>query len=151
MASTHVAIMNDVVTVLNTAPALSQAFTSAINYLPNFDQTNIATLKVFIVPTAQATESATRTKEQNRYTVDVGVAKKVGVETDGSPKATDMAGMIQLVEEIRDRLWTNRELDPTSTDSQLVEIELPVAYDADRLRVDNVFFALLRCQYEVIE
>ena len=90
-------IADAVVAELNAAPAgtFDPAFTAVRRVLPEFDLSELAELKVTVVPKAVEISGSTRSVGQFDFQIDIGVQKKLGKDLDA-----ETAGLCGLVDGI---------------------------------------------------
>ena len=123
-------IADAVVTELNAAPAgtFDPAFTAVRRVLPEFDLSELAELKVSVVPKAVEISGYTRSVGQFDCRIDIGVQKKLGKDLD-----TEVAGLCGLVDAIAGYLrrrplaaaphavWVRTQNDPVYAPEHLAE------------------------------
>ena len=90
-------IADAVAAELNAAPAgtFDPAFTAVRRVLPEFELSDLAELKVTVVPKAVEISGSTRSVGQLDFQIDIGVQKKLGKDLD-----TEVAGLCGLVDGI---------------------------------------------------
>ena len=90
-------IADAVAAELNAAPAgtVDPAFTAVRRVLPEFELSDLAELKVTVVPKAVEISGSTRSVGQFDFQIDIGVQKKLGKDLD-----TETAGLCGLVDGI---------------------------------------------------
>ena len=132
MNASIVEIADAVVTALN-AHTLSQAFTAARYYLPEFDLPEMDQLHVSVVPAELDEEIADRTRDRAEYKIHVAVQKRVTKQDPPGLDTSAIDGLMALVQEIDDLLhhkplagyeeahWTKTENKPIYDPKHLKE------------------------------
>lgn len=90
-------IADQAAAALNDAPAqtFGESFTAARSYLPEYELEQLATLKVTVVPGAVESKPLSREADEQTYTAQIGVQKRVD-----PARAGDMDPLVELVEQI---------------------------------------------------
>ena len=142
-------IADAVVALLNGEDAdFSQDFTAQRRVRPSFELTDLAELRVTVVPKAMETSTASRSLSQYDVQVDVGIQKKLPA---GADEDVEVATMCGLVEEIADFLkgkalegtgWRAVWAQPATND--------PV-YSVEHLAEKRVFTSVLTLTYRVMK
>jgi len=130
MASRAITLATNIVTALN-ANTFSLAFTAERAYEPDVVLTDLATLKVFVVPHAKAEKPIGRRPTNQAPVCEVGTVIEIGVlKHIGSPAPALVDPLTALVEEIGDYLkghqvadaqWMALENDPIWYSNHLVD------------------------------
>jgi hypothetical protein len=144
---TTIRIADAVVAVLNSA-TLSQPFTAARHYLPEFDLTEMDTLHVSVVPAELDEEIADRVRDRAEYKIHVAVQKRV---TRQEPPGLDTAAidaLMRLVEEIDD-VFRHKPLTGYEK-AHWVRSENKPIYDPKHLKEHNQFTSLLALTFRVV-
>jgi hypothetical protein len=141
-------IADAVVAELNAAPVppatgFSQAFTAIRAYRPQFDLTELKTLRVTVVPKAIEIINITRHSNQNDVAVDVAVQKKVNPAVPA-----EMDAMMALVEQIGD-FFRLRRLTSLPTALWTKTENTPV-YSPEHLEQKQVFTSVLTLTFRVV-
>jgi len=141
-------IADAVVTELNAPPVppatgFAQTFTAARAYRPQFDLTDLKTLKVTVVPKGIEIINVTRHANQNDVSVDIAVQKKVN-PTD----TTDMDALMTLVEQIAD-FFRLRRMTAFPTALWTKTDNVPV-YSPEHLEQKQVFTSVLTLTFRVV-
>ncbi|OHB56835.1 MAG: hypothetical protein A2Y07_06905 [Planctomycetes bacterium GWF2_50_10] len=89
-----VAICDAIATELNKG-SFAQPFTAVRNLLPEFDLSDLADLKVTVVPKGIETSTYSRESTQYDFVIDIGIQKKLSGEVN-----QDLPAMLALVDEI---------------------------------------------------
>jgi hypothetical protein len=97
--ATIVAIADAVVAELN-GTTFSQAFTAVRHYQPVFELSEMAELRVSVVPRSVASNGLDRNRDSFDYRIDVAVQHKI------DPTQGNLDALMELVEEIADHLRT---------------------------------------------
>ena len=140
-----ITIADAVVTELNGAPVgtFAQTFTAARHYRPQFDLTELKTVRVSVVPKAISITGLMRNANQHDVSIDVAVQKKVN-PTD----AAELDGLMLLTEQIADffrlrRLTALPEALWTRADN------VPV-YSPEHLETKQVFTSVLTLTFRIV-
>lgn len=139
-------IADAVVVEINGAPGgtFSQTFTAVRKVLPLFELSELAELKVTVVPKSVTITGATRAASQYEITVDIGVQKKVGKDID-----TDLVALGTLVDEIADYL---RYLPLANVPGAAwVSIANDPVWAPDHLAEQRVFTSVLTVTYRAVK
>lgn len=124
-------IADAVVDALN-GYSFSETFTAVRSFRPRYDLTELATLRVTVVPKSRTQEQLTRTSNREDIEIDVGIQKQVSTD-DGA-----VEDLMELADEIVDFMdrnevggakWMGMTNDPI--------------YDPTYLTEKNVFFTVL--------
>ena len=141
-----VLIAKAVVTELN-AGTFSQAFTAERNYDPEFALSDLATLRITVIPAAITRENDTRTTQQKTYPVEIGVQKKLA-ETDIT---AEMDALLYLVQEIMDH-FADREhrcVDTVDIKAVCIGMECDPLYYPEHMIANHSFTSVVRLTYRV--
>jgi len=132
---------------LNTAPAetFSQAFTAVRKALPVYELSDLAELKVTVVPKAVDISGSTRSASQYDLSVDIGIQQKLAT-TDVD---TEVAALGTLVDEIAEYL-RRRPLAAAPFAAWVRTVNDPV-YAPEHLRDSRVFTSVLTITYRAIK
>jgi len=140
-----IAIAAAVVAELNSAPAgtFVQPFTAMRHYRPQFDLTQLKTLRVSVVPRGISITGLMRQANQHDTSVDVAVQKKVN-----PADVAELDGLMLLSEQIADffrfrRLTSLPEALWTKTEN------VPV-YSPEHLETKQVFTSVLTLTFRVV-
>lgn len=95
MAATIIAIADAVVESINAA-SLSQPVSAVRHYQPKFELSEMAELKVSVVPRSVLSKGLDRNRDSFDFKIDVAVQQKV------EPTASNLDALMELVEEIAD-------------------------------------------------
>lgn len=141
-------IADAVVALLNGDDAdFSQAFEAERRVRPSFELTELAELRVTVVPKGVETSSATRSLAQYDVQVDIGIQKKL---PPGADEDTEVATMCGLVEEIANSLKGRRvEGEGWSASWVRPAVNEPV-YSTEHLAEKRVFTSVLTLTYRVM-
>lgn len=143
MAAKVVIIAEAVRDALN-AGSFSQGFQADRTYRPARELTELAALRVTVVPRSIADEAASRSGDATEYGVDVAVRKKLSAEAVDA----EADGLVALCEEIvahfrRRRLAGEADAICSRTES------VPV-FSAEHLETSNVFVGVVTLYFKVI-
>ena len=128
---------------LNNAPAetFSQEFSAIRKTIPIHTLKELATLKVSVVPKAVEIEKASRSRDLYIVSVDVGIQKKIGTDTE-----VEVAGLSRLVGEIVEYL-TRRPLADLPA-LQWSKTQNTLIYDLETLETMRVFLSVVTLTYK---
>ena len=146
MPSTTIQIADAVVAVLNAA-TLSQPFTAARHYLPEFDLKEMDTLHVSVVPAELDEEIADRTRDRAEYKIHVAVQKRVSKQDPPGLDTAAIDALMQLVEEIDD-LFRHKPL-AGYEQAHWTKTENKPIYDPKHLKEHGQFTSLLVFTFRV--
>lgn len=138
-------IADAIVAELNAAPAGSfgPAFTAVRRVLPAFELSELAELRVTVVPKALEISGAMRSASQFDCQVDIGVQQKLGKDLD-----TEVAALCGLVEQIaaylRRRPLTGAPL------AAWVRTQNDPVYAPDHLAQQRTFTSVLNVTYRSV-
>ena len=138
-------IADAVAAELNAAEAgtFSQAFTAERRVLPTFELSELAELKVTVVPKAVEITGSTRSASQYDIAVDIAVQRKVSKDLE-----SDAAELATLVDEIADYL-RQRPLTDASHASWVKIVNEPI-YAPEHLAEQRLFTSLLTVTYRAM-
>ena len=122
-------------------------FTPAKRLLPNFDLTELAELRVSIVPRAIDSTGASRSLAQHDVQVDIGIQQKLPAG-GGEPEAT-IAPLLELVERIATYLQRRRLA--TLPSAVWVRTANEPIYAPEHLVEKRVFTSVLSLTYRVLQ
>jgi len=139
-------IADAVATELNAAApgTFSEAFTADRKVLPAHELSNLADLKVTVVPKAVEISGSTRSASQYDITVDIGVQKKLGKDLD-----SEVPVLSTLVDEIADYL-RRRPLSAAAFAVWVRTVNEPV-YVPEHLAAQRVFTSVLTVTYRAMK
>jgi len=139
-------IADAVTAELNSAPpgTFSQAFTAERSVLPVFELSDLASLKVTVVPRSVQITGSTRSASQYEIDIDIGVQKRVGKTVDD-----DVETLSTLVDEIADYL-RRRPLQQIPG-AVWVSIGNEPVYAREHLAEQRVFTSVLTVTYRAIK
>jgi hypothetical protein len=140
-------IADAVVAVLNAA-TLSQTFTAARYYLPEFELNEMDTLHVSVVPAELDEEIADRSRDRAEYKIHVAVQKRVTKQEPPGLDAEAIDGLMTLVEEIGD-LFRHKPL-AGFEQAHWVKTENKPIYDPKHLKEHGQFTSLLALTFRVV-
>jgi len=138
----------DAVVALLNGGSFSQAFEAERRVLPSFELSDLADLRVTVVPKAVETLTASRSLNQYDVQVDVGVQKKL---PSGGDVDAEVATMCGLVEEIAD-LLKGKALEGTGWRAVWARpaVNEPV-YSTEHLAETRVFTSVLTLTYRAMK
>ena len=126
----------------------SQAFEAQRKVRPSFELTDLADLRVTVVPKGFEASVASRSLSQYDVQVDIGIQKKLSA---GADEDTEVATMCGLVEEIADFLKGRRvEGEGWSAAWARPAVNDPV-YSTEHLAEKRVFTSVLTLTYRVMK
>jgi len=133
-------IADAVVTELNAA-SFSLELTAVRLYRPERKLSEMATLRVSVVPKAVEISGATRNGHQHDYQLDIGVQKRFS-----EAESAEIDGLMDLVEEIADHC---RNLRLASPDAACVAIENDPVYLPDHMAELRQFTSVLSLTFRL--
>ena len=139
-------IADAVAAEINAAPqgVFDLEFEAQRSVLPSFELSELAELKVSVVPKAVEMTAASRTMTQCDVQVDIGVQKKCGKDLD-----TEIEPLMELVEQIAAYL-RGRQLQGFPNAAWVRAANEPV-YAPDHLAEQRVFTSVLTLTYRVLK
>lgn len=139
-------IADAVAAELNAAPAgtFNPAFTAVRRVLPEFDLTDLAELKVSVVPKSVGIAGSTRATSQYEIAVDIGVQKKLGKDLD-----SEVAALSTLMDQIADYL--RRRPLAAAPFASWVSISNEPVYAPEHLAEQRVFTSVLTVSYRALK
>lgn len=139
-------IADAVAAELNAAPAgtFDPAFTAMRRVLPEFELSDLAELKVTVVPKAIEISASSRSGGQSDFQIDIGVQKKLGKDLD-----TEVATLCELVDTIASYL-RRRTISGAPTVAWVRTRNDPI-YAPEHLAEQRVFTSVLSLTYRSIE
>ena len=143
MAAKVVIIADAVKDALN-AGEFSQAFEADRTYRPARELTELATLRVTVVPRSIGDEAASRSGDATEYGIDVAVRKKLAAET----AAAEADALVALCEELVSHFRRKRlsgEVDAICSRTENVPV-----FSAEHLEESNVFVSVVTLFFNVI-
>lgn len=141
MAAKIVELAQAVVTELNGA-SFSQAFTATRHYVPKIDMKDAATLSVLVAPSGFSTSVASRANDDEEYTIDVGILKRLVAEGND-----ELDPLMQLVEEIKDHFRRKTIASPASV---CTEITNDPIFDIESLDQKRQFASVLNLKFTAV-
>ncbi len=141
MAAKIVDLAEAVVTELN-AESFSQAFTATRHYVPKIDLKDAASLSVLVAPSGFSTSIASRANDDEEYTIDIGVLKRLTV--DGN---TELDPLMLLVEEIKNHFRRKTIASPAAV---CTEITNDPIFDIESLDQKRQFASVLNLKFSAI-
>ena len=138
----------DAVTAMLNAASLSQPFTAARHYLPEFDLKEMNELHISVVPAELDEEMSDRSRDRAEYKIHVAVQKRVVKQ---SPPGLDNAaidGLMTLVQEIDD-LLRHKPL-AGYPQAHWIKTENKPIYDPKHLKEHGQFTSLLAFTYRMV-
>jgi len=141
MASCLIEIADAVAAELNDA-SFDPPFTAVRAYVPTYDLTELADVKVTVVPRSLTLAGGTRSKDAFEAVINVGVQQKV--DTSDAPTLDALMGLTQ---EILDYL-RNKRLDDLP-EVLSISAEIAVAVSPEMLVEKRVFCSVLSFTYRV--
>ena len=145
-------IADAVVAELNGEDAdFSQAFEAQRRVRPSFELTDLAELRVTVVPKGFEASIASRSLSQYDVQVDIGIQKKFFAKTAGGDEDTEVPVMCGLVEEIADFLKGKR-LEGTGCSAAWLgpAVNEPI-YSTEHLAEKRLFTSVLTLTYRVMK
>jgi hypothetical protein len=134
MAEAQLIELADAIVAGLNAHSFSQPFAAERKYLPLFDDTELATLKVIVVPKSEDSDLLTRGKTQDDLKCDIGLLKQINPDDlHGS-----MDPLLKLCEEIRDFLKLKIYANAT-----WIRNEHPQLWSPERLLKERVFQSVI--------
>ena len=121
----------------------SQSFTPVRTVFPNFELKELATLNVAIVPRSVESSIITRASDQDDYSIDIGVQKKLT-----SSFETETAALISLVTEIKDFL-KGKHLTMTTRIAMWINTKIDPIYSREHIAGDTVFTSVITVTYRM--
>jgi len=140
MAATILALADAVVAELN-ATTFSQPLTAERHYQPVFELSEMAELKVSVVPRSVASKALDRSRDGFDYRIDVAVQRKV------EPTMGNLDALMELVEEIADHFRTQRLSD--FPQARCIEVVNEPVYANEHLEEFRQFTSILTLTYQV--
>jgi len=139
-------IADAVAAELNAAPpgTFTPAITAVRRVLPEFELSELADLKVSVVPKGVQITGATRATSQYEIAVDIGIQKKLGKDLDA-----EVAALGTLVDQIADYL-RSRQLSAAPFAAWIRIANEPV-YAPEHLAEQRVFTSVLTVTYRAIK
>jgi hypothetical protein len=148
MADTSIVIeIADAVVAALNAATLSQPFTAARHYLPEFDLKEMETLHVSVVPAELDEETADRTRDRAEYKIHVAVQKRVAKQDPPGLDTQAIDALMQLVQEIDD-LFRHKRL-AGYAQAHWAKTENKPIYDPKHLKEHGQFTSLLVFTFRV--
>lgn len=140
--SVDVLVADAVVAHINSAPAgtYGTTFTAALDFDPDIDRHNLASLDVCVMPTSRSPILATRDKMQEVISVSVAVRKQVNPGSASAVKA-----LRDLTEKIYDRLAMAQLSTYTAAHFESIAVEFPW----EPFKEDRTFLAVINISYKV--
>lgn len=140
MPATILAIADAVVAQLN-ATSFSQPVAAERHYLPRFELSEMAELRVSVVPRSVASKGLDRNRDSFDYRVDVAVQQKL------DPTPGNLDALVSLVEEIADHFRS----EPLAgyPNARCTEVENVPVYAAEHLDEFRQFTSVVTLTYRV--
>ena len=127
-------------------------------YQPQVDRKDLGTLKVWVVPSADARAPYTRDSGQRDVTVDIGIQREIGPAADPSDedKLAELDAMMEFAEQVAD-FFTPADEANGLTDGTLAGTDYArwvgtaneVIYDPETLKTMRVFKTVVRVTFKV--
>ena len=136
-------IADALVTRLN-GGTFSQPITAVRTVFPNFELKELSTLKVTVVPRSVDTVLLTRSNDQDDYSIDIGVQKKLTVNYE-----SETATLIGLVTEIKDFLKL-KHLTISTKVAMWISTKIDPIYSREHIAGDNVFTSVVTVTYRTV-
>jgi hypothetical protein len=138
-------IADAVTAELNAAPSgtFDPAITAVRRVLPEFELSDLAELKVSVVPKAVEINGSTRSASQFDLQVDIGVQKKLGKDLD-----TEVAALCGLMDQIAGYL--RRRTLAAAPHAAWVRTQNDPVYAPEHLAEQRVFTSVLTVTYRAI-
>jgi len=138
----------DAVTAALNAATLSQSFSAARYYLPEFDLKEMKDLHVSVVPAELDEEIADRGRDRAEYKIPVAVPKRVAKQEPPGLDNAAIDALMQLVEEIDD-LFRHKPL-AGYPEAHWTKTENKPIYDPKHLQEHGQFTSLLALTFRVM-
>ena len=134
----------DALVVKLSGGTFSQSFIPIRMVVPTFDLKELATLKVTVVPRSVDTVLLARSNDQDDYSIDIGVQKKLTGAFE-----TETVALIALVSEIKTFLRLGH-LQIGSTFAKWLGTKIDPIYSREHIAGDNVFTSIISVTYRVM-
>lgn len=149
MADAFVIQLADAVKDLLNAATLSLSFTAERAYVPVFDLTALAAIKVTVVPRELSMATLSRRDDDFTYVIDVAVMKSIG---RGDMTTTDVNAacdpLMKLTEEIGDLFRDDASAE--SLPARFVGFTNAPIFDWRKLDEERVFAALISPSFKLV-
>ena len=135
-------IADALVAELNAAPdgTFSKSFVAVRKVIPAYELSELAELKVTVVPKAIEITSAMRNGSQHDFAVDIGIQQKISKDVD-----TDVESLMSFVDEIAAYLTKRKLMDVPW--AQWVSIKNEPPYVPEHLAEKRTFTSVLTLTY----
>ena len=138
----HILTIADAVVASLNAAEFSMEFTAARSYVPSFALSEIADLRVTVVPKGIAISRGTRRQDQHDYQIDVAVQQKLEHQGEfDADSAAELDPLMALVEEIADHFrGSSLDTDPVAA---CMNVENGPIYAQEHMREGRLFTSIL--------
>jgi hypothetical protein len=140
MPATILDLADAVVEQLNTTP-FSQPLVAVRHYQPLFELSEMAELRVSVVPRSVASKALDRGRDDFDFKIDVAVQRKV------EPSKENLDALMELVEEIADHLRSHRLV--SFPQARCIEVANEPVYAMEHLEEFRQFTSVLTLTYRV--
>lgn len=141
MPAVAIEIADAIVTELN-AGAFSQAVHATRRYLPVVDLTDLNTVALQVVPATEVITLSSRSTNEHEYGTDIAIQKKLQQEEE--TEATELDGLMQLVQEIADYMTRRNVANASWTNTART-----VLYSPEHLDERRTFTAVVRVTHHL--
>ena len=135
-------VADSVVAELN-AGSFSWPFTAERRNLPHFDQADMKTLHVTVVPKGVIVSPGGRSYNQHDYSIDVAIQKKVDAE-----EGTEVDSLLELVDEFADQFRFKRL--SSYPGAIWLKTEHPSVYSQEHLHEMRQFTSVLTFTFRIM-
>lgn len=142
---TAIAIADAVADELNAAPpgTFSPVFTAVRRVLPEYELSELAELKVTVVPKSVEITGATRAASKADWQIDIGIQKKLGTDLD--TEVADLCDLsAQIIGYMRQRVLT------ASPGVAWVRTQNDPIYAPDHLAEQRAFTSVITATYRAV-
>lgn len=142
--------MPDVITIADAlvlklnGGTFSQSFTATRTVLPIFELKELGEIKVTVVPRSVESSIITRVSDQDDYSIDIGIQKKLTADFE-----SEIVALIGLVTEIKDFLRLGH-LQIGSTFAKWLSTKIDPVYSREHIAGDNVFTSVITVTYRMV-
>lgn len=147
------AIAGAVVSSLN--DEFAGEFTAFRRWLPAASEEELASLRVTVSPAAKVREQLSRSQDQDDFSIEIGIQKKVGADADGFPDDEEIDAVVLIATRISDLFGaaTDRisgfDLD-NSQQAHWIETTHDPVVDREHLNSRSVVTSLVTLIFRVI-